>query len=57
MSALLIFPVCAILWMVLNARLGLVRDQPPQYDAEAAAPPAPDPDAEAAPQQAQVTRA
>ncbi len=57
MSALLIFPVCAILWMVLNARLGLVRDQPPQYDAEAVAPPAPDPDAEAAPPQAQVTRA
>lgn len=28
MTALLLFPVCAILWMVINAKLGLVEDQP-----------------------------
>ncbi|TKD14414.1 hypothetical protein FBT96_18345 [Rhodobacter capsulatus] len=59
MSALflLIFPVCAILWMALNARLGLVRDQPPHYDEDDPAPPAADPVAEADPPEARVTRA
>ncbi|ETD82008.1 hypothetical protein ACTTAF_10400 [Rhodobacter capsulatus] len=56
MWALLIFPVCAILWMVLNARLGLVQDQPPQYDEEASVPPASDAAVGAAPRPAQATR-
>lgn len=28
LSALLIFPLAAVVWMLLNARLGLVKDQP-----------------------------
>ena len=32
MAALLIFPIVAVLWMMLNARLGLVEDQPPMSD-------------------------
>lgn len=32
MMALFIFPICAILWMVINARLGLVEDQPLRDD-------------------------
>ena len=28
MSALLIFPLSAIIWMVISAKLGLVEDQP-----------------------------
>ena len=33
MMALLVFPLCAILWMLVNARLGLVEDQPPMTEA------------------------
>jgi hypothetical protein len=28
MTALLIFPCCAILWLIVNEWLGLVRDEP-----------------------------
>lgn len=35
MLALLVFPLCAILWMLVNARLGLVEDQPPMVEAPA----------------------
>ena len=37
MLALLIFPACALLWVMLNAWFDLVEDQPPGCDA--AAPP------------------
>jgi hypothetical protein len=40
MTALLLFPVCAIIWMMVNAKLGLVQDQPPMLE-EAPAQPVP----------------
>lgn len=33
MLALLLFPVCALLWVMLNAWFDLVEDQPPGCDA------------------------
>jgi hypothetical protein len=35
LTALLIFPCCAILWLLVCDRLGLVTDEPPLIDGDA----------------------